>query len=220
MKFSKGSPEQFMNQVKNRIEELGGSMEVESSEAITASEIDMDKLYSIADRYTTTDPVSGDWSTEAIHEQKAIADEFGISMDEAKDIMITELGFSPDDFGSVEAGCHTDVESACNTANIAAPATIDIDEDEKDTILAYDEEYDDYADPMWEQLETKKVLDRDGFYTDYTLYVNEDRTKWICIHGDRDYYPPDEVDADYESDDESAAYDWFYDYNGFEDDLD
>lgn len=55
-------------------------------------------MYEIAERYNTSYPVSGDWETETAHEQQAIADEFGISLDDAMHIMIDILGFDPDDF--------------------------------------------------------------------------------------------------------------------------
>lgn len=56
-------------------------------------EIDYDKLWEIAERYNTSKPVSGDWSTETAHEQQAIADELNISPAKAKKLMIDELGF-------------------------------------------------------------------------------------------------------------------------------
>lgn len=57
----------------------------------------MSDLMGIADRYGTSHPVSGDWNTETKHEQKAISDYFNISLSDARNIMIKELGFSPDD---------------------------------------------------------------------------------------------------------------------------
>lgn len=57
-----------------------------------------DELWEIADSYTVSSPKSGDWSTETAAEQQEIADHFGISMDEAKQIMIDELGFGEEDF--------------------------------------------------------------------------------------------------------------------------
>lgn len=63
-----------------------------------SSDIDEDKLDEIAERYNGSKPVSGDWDTETEHEQKAIAKEFGISMDEAKQVMKDKLGFDDDMF--------------------------------------------------------------------------------------------------------------------------
>lgn len=57
-----------------------------------------DGLMMIADRYNTSDPVSGDWETEVEHEMKTIADAFNISEESAKDLMINELGFGDIDF--------------------------------------------------------------------------------------------------------------------------
>lgn len=58
----------------------------------------LDKLYRIADRYSVSRPVSGDWDTETVHEQRAIAKGLGISMKEAKQVMIDQLGFTEDMF--------------------------------------------------------------------------------------------------------------------------
>ena len=57
-----------------------------------------DKLWEIAERYNTSKPVSGDWSTETEHELNAISEELGISKYSAKYLMISRLGFSEDMF--------------------------------------------------------------------------------------------------------------------------
>ena len=58
----------------------------------------LDKLYRIADRYSASRPISGDWDTETVHEQRAIAKGLGISMKEAKQVMIDQLGFTEEMF--------------------------------------------------------------------------------------------------------------------------
>ena len=74
-------------------------------------------------------------------------------------------------------------------------------------------------DSEWRELETKQITDSDGFLTDYTLYTNG--VTYICMYGDKDVYSPDIDEADYESDSEDEAYEWFNNYNGFdEDDVD
>jgi len=70
----------------------------ESAEDVELTDEDMERVWEIADRYNTSRPISGDWSTETQHEQKAISDELGLSMYEAKRIMIDELGFTEDMF--------------------------------------------------------------------------------------------------------------------------
>lgn len=62
--------------------------------------IDPDELFSIADRYCVSSPVSGAWDTEVQHEQEEIAKHFNLSMEEAKQIMIEILGFDEDSFHS------------------------------------------------------------------------------------------------------------------------
>lgn len=60
--------------------------------------IDWDKLWEISDRYTGDKPLSGSWETELEHEQRAIADELGVSMDEAKHLMLEHLEIPMDAF--------------------------------------------------------------------------------------------------------------------------
>lgn len=58
----------------------------------------VEDLFDIADRYNTSSPVSGNWSTEIEHEQQTIADTFNISLEAAKAAMIKILGFKEQDF--------------------------------------------------------------------------------------------------------------------------
>lgn len=78
------------------------------------------------------------------------------------------------------------------------------------------EVYSDNSD--WTELKSKSVLDSDGFYTDYTLYTNG--STFICMFGDKDIYEPDEAYADYETESEQDAWDWFNSYTGFADEED
>lgn len=73
-------------------------------------------------------------------------------------------------------------------------------------------------DSNWRELQSKYVLDSDGFYTDYTLYTNG--STFICMFGDKDIYEPDQAYADYETENEEDAYDWFDNYEGFADEDD
>lgn len=95
------------------------------------------------------------------------------------------------------------VSAATNTANIGAKITCsDVDSD------------------VWVKLAQKKVLDSDGFYTDYTMYSNEDGTSYIFMFGDEDIYEPDPQYADYECSNWDEAAEWWNDYNRFgEDDI-
>lgn len=76
-----------------------------------------------------------------------------------------------------------------------------------DIIVAADD------DSEWEELRTKDVLDTDGMLTDYTLYVNSDRSRYICMFGDKDIYEPDPDYADWEGDSQEEAYEWFDNYS-------
>lgn len=94
------------------------------------------------------------------------------------------------------------VSAATDTANIGAMITCsDVDSD------------------AYVKLAQKKVLDSDGFYTDYTMYSNEDGTSYIFMFGDEDIYGPDPQYADYECSNWDEAAQWWNDYNGFVDDI-
>lgn len=70
----------------------------------------------------------------------------------------------------------------------------------------------------WVELASKSVEDSNGFLTDYTLYTNGET--YVCIFGDKELYTPDTDDADFETENEQDAWDWFNSYNGFADDDD
>ena len=70
----------------------------------------------------------------------------------------------------------------------------------------------------WKELASKSVEDSDGFYTDYTLYT--DGQTYICMFGDKNLYEPDASYADYETESEQDAWDWFNSYTGFADEED
>lgn len=66
----------------------------------------------------------------------------------------------------------------------------------------------------WEKISRKSVPDSDGFLTDYVMYKKKGEDLWIFMFGDEDVYPPDEDYADWSTDDESAAWEWFDSYEG------
>lgn len=71
------------------------------------------------------------------------------------------------------------------------------------------------------ELDSKSVLDSDGFYTDYTLYQCEDsegNITYVCIFGDNELYTPDNSDPDFETEDEDEAYEWFESYGESDED--
>lgn len=71
-------------------------------------------------------------------------------------------------------------------------------------------------DSQWIKLNRKYVLDSDGFYTDYTLYTNGH--EYICMFGDEDVYGPDPDYADFSTDSEEEAMEWFDSY-GLDEDI-
>lgn len=92
-----------------------------------------------------------------------------------------------------------------------APKFVDSTADEIESSVDIDEETEDLK---WICLDIKHVRDSDGMLTDYALYTTEDEDKYICMFGDTDVYPPDEMYADAEFDTEDEALEWFEDYTG------
>ena len=72
----------------------------------------------------------------------------------------------------------------------------------------------------WTEVDSKSVIDSDGFTTDYTWYT--DGNEHICIFGDKDLYTPDnttpDVDGFYGEEGAKAMADWFNSYRGFDED--
>lgn len=164
--------------------------------AFDVNSIDTDRLYEVIDKYNAnSQPISGDWDNETADEQQTIANEFGISLDDAKQVMIEILGFPADD-AFVEAS--TEV-SASDDYNIYSG-------------------YDDIEDVSWKEVDSKQVQDSDGFWTDYTLYHNDATGQYACMFGDKDVYRPGEGYFDWEGDSEDEAYEWFESYEGLYED--
>lgn len=69
------------------------------------------------------------------------------------------------------------------------------------------------TDETWEFLESKSVLDFDGFWTEYTLWVNHETGMYVCIFGDPDIYTPENTSPDFETESEFVANEWFDDYD-------
>lgn len=89
-------------------------------------DIDPSKLEDIVDVYNSSRPISGSWDTETAHEQRAISKELGISMEEAKQVMIDQLGFTEEMFTETFS---TRLRNKINSLNEAEMS----DEDKHDT---------------------------------------------------------------------------------------
>ena len=79
--------------------------------------------------------------------------------------------------------------------------------------LTEDQDYKDNNVEQWNLVKQKEVQDSDGFLTDYSWYTNG--TKHIFMFGDSDLYDPDEDYADWATESEQEAEEWFDSYNGF-----
>lgn len=215
----RGTPEQFLDAVEQRIAELGGSDELIASAtntcnvdvAATTSELtsaQIDDLWNIADSFVSSNPVSGDWETETAAEQQYIAEHFDCSLDQAKEYMVNYLGFDPTD---KFIGSDAEVTADANPDH-AVEITYDVVEASEDI-----DDYDEYEDlTEWEEIASRTVTDIDGFTTDYTLWHNTYTDEWICIFGDNDIYNPATSDADAEFDSEDEAREWFDSYEGLD----
>lgn len=85
-------------------------------------------------------------------------------------------------------------------------------EDTQPVKAAYD--FEDENEGRYERVDTKQVVDYDGFTTDYTLWHDLSDDTYFCVFGDRDIYGPDDSDRDYETDSYDAAMEWFDLYKG------
>ena len=90
------------------------------------------------------------------------------------------------------------------------------DFDDKDYWLSEENPLDD----RYEYIDSKQVLDSDGFVTEYTMYFDTLDNKYVFVFGDSDLYKPEDEDFDWECETRDEAEAWFNAYNGFEDDLD
>ena len=76
------------------------------------------------------------------------------------------------------------------------------------------------GDEHYEEIVTKEIRDADGFLTEYTMYHNLWKDKYIFMFGNKDITEPDEDYADHECDTREEADEWFESYKGFEEDED
>jgi hypothetical protein len=95
------------------------------------------------------------------------------------------------------------------------------------------------------ELDSKEVKDSDGWWNEYTLYMNIQTTvenwinflktadkndpqvpdewvRYVCVFGDRELYDPNDGydEFDYECESKKEAYEWFDNYEGFDDEED
>lgn len=77
-------------------------------------------------------------------------------------------------------------------------------------------------DGRYEYVKSKSVEDSDGFLTDYTMYYDVIEDKYVFVFGDNDLYNPNDGydEFDWECDTEQEADEWYYNYEGFSDDVD
>ena len=78
--------------------------------------------------------------------------------------------------------------------------------------------YTELPDPEWQLVDSKNVVDSDGFITDYTLWHDDVNGAWCCVFGDAEVYTPFNSFPDAQFESEWEAREWFEDYTGFAED--
>lgn len=64
------------------------------------------------------------------------------------------------------------------------------------------------------RIDIKHIKDSDGFLTDYTWWYNPETEKHVFVFGDSEMYGPADSDADWETDNEETAQEWWDNYVG------
>lgn len=213
--YAKGSPDQFLAKLKNKIADLEGDVEA-STTVNAASEVDDD----YEGRYVhqligdveekLIDTIDGaEWSTD----QSSViclvtndGDTFELSIpkeDLTMDLKQTEK--DADYIADAILGlCKKSVQSATNTSSIGCKP-------------AYTEVLGAEDDGAYTLISRKEVCDTDGFLTDYSWYQAPDGS-YVFVLGDHEMYGPEDGYYDYECDTYDQAEDWFTNYSG-EDDV-
>lgn len=106
--------------IRDMISDLEGKLnEVNSSTTVEGAQDLDDKIWEIADRYSASSPLSGDWSNESAHELAEIMKETGLSEGHAKAKMIELLGFDPHEVYALEPlDASTSVQAADASSGI------------------------------------------------------------------------------------------------------
>ena len=77
-----------------------------------------------------------------------------------------------------------------------------------------------FDEDRYELIDKKDIRDSDGFWTEYSLYYDRKEYRYVCVFGDTDLYRPEDDNFDAEFESEREAREWFYNYNGFDEDDD
>jgi hypothetical protein len=75
-------------------------------------------------------------------------------------------------------------------------------------------------DGRYEFIDSKTVLDFDGFNTEYTMYYDKEDGRYVFVFGDSDYYSPYDENFDWECETLEEAQEWFDSYVGPGEDID
>lgn len=91
---------------------------------------------------------------------------------------------------------------------------------EADTYVYENDDINDDTLVGFSKIATKSVPDSDGFYTDYTMYLDTNTGEYVFVFGDNDIYSPADGNFDWQCETEEEAWEWFNSYRGFDDDDD
>lgn len=213
--YAKGSPDQFLAKLKNKIADL--SDDVEASKSVeAASKVDDDYegryvhqlIGDVEDKLI--DAIDGaEWSTD----QSSIiclvtndGDTFELNIPKADLTMDLKQTEKDADYiaDAILGLCKKSVQGATNTSGIACKP-------------AYTKVLGAEDDSAYTLISRKEVYDTDGFLTDYSWYQAPDGT-YVFVLGDSELYGPEDEYFDYECDAYDEAKEWFDSYTG-EDDV-
>ena len=115
--------------------------------------------------------------------------------------------YNPDDYEWFDDESE-DITSSIDPSDKVDPRDVANYANEADPV---DDWYED-ENSAWERLDCKRVLDQDGFWTEYCLYHNTVTGQYVTVFGDSDLYRPEDGYFDMEFDSESEAWEFFEDY--------
>lgn len=215
---SHGTPEQFENAVRQRISELSG--DIESATRVDASYIP-EKIpgliiQTIDEAYETD---GGDGLYDSIEEYAE--NYYDMPASKIKTLYGLYDGSNEDTGIETTDGKYYIAYSGHGVVQMTRDEMlhhfardVGLDDDvESNKVIRATEDVEDDSLELWRELRSKQILDFDGFWTEYTLYVNEDTGEYVCVFGDRELYTPENSDHDFSTYSEDEAYEWFDDYD-------
>lgn len=200
--FSRGSAESMKDAFERRLAELGGNA-VESSMYVHTQEVKGEQYVQVKSGETSKfiDAFCDKLGKKL--EVSNIYDGITFKFDDVENIIVLTLI------------CENKVEE------IEIPLTdLTMDSDfVEDDVEAIFNEIEGKMD-RYEEVKSKRVMDSNGFQTDYTLYKDTHTGEYVTVFGDKDLYGPEDDWHDAEFETLEEALEWFEDFEGIYEDSD